>query len=93
MSEQQYTTVLTFIEDPGHAWLKIPRSHLNGLGIAGDITPYSYQKGNIIYLEEDLDWGIYMNARKEQGWSDVTYTREYHEVWIGRQQYDSYREI
>ncbi len=89
----QDTTTLKFIEDPGHSWLVVPRSHLNGLGIARNISSYSYQNKNTIYLEEDLDWSTYINARKEQGWSEVTYTREYHERWVGREWYPSYREI
>lgn len=92
MESMEAATILTFIEDPGHAWLKVPRSHLNKLGISGDITPYSYMSGNTIYLEEDLDWSTYMNARKEQGWSPVEYRREYHERWVGRDRYPGYQE-
>ena len=87
----QDTTVLTFVEDARHGWLQVPRSHLNGLGIAEEITPYSYQNRNTIYLEEDLDMGTYLNARRAQGWSDVEMVREYHESWIGRDRYPSYR--
>jgi hypothetical protein len=59
---------LTFYSDPGHAWLKAPRSYLNTLGIAGEITEYSYQKGEYVYLEEDLDASTFLNAARSCGW-------------------------
>ena len=44
-----------FFHDPGHAWVKVPRKMLGELGIMDKITPYSYQRGEFVYLEEDCD--------------------------------------
>ena len=41
--------------DPGHAWCKVPRSLLVKYGIADKVSPYSYQRGDSVYLEEDCD--------------------------------------
>lgn len=44
-----------FISDPGHGWVKVPLVLLETLGIAGEITDYSYRHMDNAYLEEDLD--------------------------------------
>lgn len=62
---------LNFISDPGHGWLVVDRKHVVELGIAPEISPYSYQKGDIAYLEEDCDAGLYLQALKAKG---ITYT-------------------
>lgn len=54
MSKEKTFTV-TVYSDPGHAWAKVKRIVLHNLGIANDITPYSYQRGEYVYLEEDCD--------------------------------------
>lgn len=46
--------------DPGHGWAKVPRKLLHKLGIAEQITPYSYQRGEWVYLEEDCDLSLFM---------------------------------
>lgn len=45
----------TFFSDPGHGWVKVPLALIKELGIARDITQYSYIKGDWVYLEEDCD--------------------------------------
>ena len=59
--------VYTFFDDPGHAWLEIPLSHLAELGIERDISSYSFQRGAMVYLEEDCDAGKFMNAARAAG--------------------------
>lgn len=54
MSKEKTFTVICY-SDPGHSWAKVKRSVLHNLGIANDITPYSYQRGEYVYLEEDCD--------------------------------------
>uniref|UniRef100_E6QCG2 DNA primase TraC n=1 Tax=mine drainage metagenome TaxID=410659 RepID=E6QCG2_9ZZZZ len=66
-----------FHSDAGHGWLEVPKSDLKTLGIAGDITPYSYQKGNKAYLEEDKDATTFLTALekatgKDLRWEDVS---------------------
>lgn len=41
--------------DPGHSWVKVKRSVLHRLGIAYKVSPYSYQRNDYVYLEEDCD--------------------------------------
>tara|TARA_R110000751_G_scaffold2075_4_gene11206 strand:- start:7554 stop:7808 length:255 start_codon:yes stop_codon:yes gene_type:complete len=48
--------------DPGHAWLEVSLRDLNNAGIyASHISPYSYRDGNIFYLEEDCDAGLFIS--------------------------------
>jgi len=47
--------VYVFHTDPGHGWLAVRKSELLELGILQSITPYSYMKGDTVYLEEDCD--------------------------------------
>jgi hypothetical protein len=53
-----------FISDPGHGWLAVPSATIRKLGIAQDITPYSYvsDSGKTVYCEEDYDAGIVVEA-------------------------------
>ena len=57
----------TFISDPGHGWLVVDRKILEELGIANDITGYSYQEDGIVYLEEDCDYSTLCYAWIKSG--------------------------
>jgi len=59
--------IYKFIEDPGHGWLEVPRQEIDSLGIATKITPYSYQKGDMVYLEEDCDMSTFYLAKQDRG--------------------------
>lgn len=54
----------TFVmhEDAGHGWLAVPRALLKLLQIEDKISGYSYQRGDTVYLEEDLDAGTFVSA-------------------------------
>jgi hypothetical protein len=54
--------MFTFYADPGHGWLKVPRPLLKDLGIAGQISRFSYQNSGAVYLEEDCDAGLFKDA-------------------------------
>lgn len=54
MSKEKTFTIIVY-SDPGHAWGKVKRSVLHNLGIANNISSYSYQRGEYVYLEEDCD--------------------------------------
>jgi hypothetical protein len=58
---------LTFYSDPGHGWLEVPRSLLHELDIADKITPYSYQRGEDVFLEEDCDLSTFADAMEKAG--------------------------
>jgi hypothetical protein len=53
---------MKFFSDPGHGWLRIKRSRLQELGIEEKISGHSYQQGEHVYLEEDMDMSTYLNA-------------------------------
>ena len=56
-----------FHADPGHGWLEVKRFELIRLDILDKISPYSYQKGDTVYLEEDCDAGVFLKAKKLAG--------------------------
>ena len=56
------STTLTFIEDPGHGWLRVPLADVAALGIQDEITAYSFIDNDYAFLEEDCDYGTFMNA-------------------------------
>ena len=61
------TMKIKFYADPGHGWAAVKRKVLYDLGIAGQVTYYSYEKGNTVYLEEDHDLGLLIQALKDRG--------------------------
>ena len=61
------TITIIKYNDPGHGWYKVKRSLLTKLGIAGQITTYSYQRKDNVYLEEDCDATILFRALGLQG--------------------------
>jgi len=66
---------LRFIYDPGHGWLEVPLTDtlLSGL----QISTYSYiSKTGFVYLEEDCDMALYMDAADRAGVT-VTITETY----------------
>lgn len=58
---------LNVYADPGHAWAKVSISLLLKLGIADQISGYSYRRGAFAFLEEDCDLGLFVNAMKQTG--------------------------
>lgn len=66
---------LVFVADPGHGWLEVPNEDIKALGIARRISSYSYMTTRASFLEEDLDYGVFMEAAKAKGWDIKTKTR------------------
>jgi hypothetical protein len=62
------TRTLDYYTDPAHGWLAVDRADLDRLDITRRISPYSYQQNDKVYLEEDLDMMIFMEAAKDHGW-------------------------
>jgi len=56
-----------FHSDSGHAWLAVKRAELIKLGILNQISSCSYQKGGTVYLEEDCDAGVFIEAKQKIG--------------------------
>jgi hypothetical protein len=67
-----------FITDPGHGWLEVPRAELDALGIANKISRYSYQRADLVYLEEDCDFAHFAAAKAAAG-QPVKYAEVYQE--------------
>ena len=63
--------IITIYSDAGHAWAKVKKQFLVKLGIAKDISHYSYQRGDYAYLEEDCDLTTLCKALDANG---ITYT-------------------
>jgi hypothetical protein len=61
------STHLTFISDPCHGWLRVPLADIAALGIEKTITEYSFIDGRFAYLEEDCDFGRFIEACETQG--------------------------
>lgn len=75
------------LEDPGHAWLEVPVTELERLGIAGDISSFSYlsSDGKTAYLEEDCDLSTFCRAK---GWTpanaETHWTEQHHNTGFVR---------
>lgn len=63
------TLTLTYHQDPGHGWIEIPRTLARQvLGSAySRISPCSYRRGNQLFLEEDCDAPLLLNAARAAG--------------------------
>jgi len=55
-----------FYSDAGHGWLQVPTKLIKKLGIANKISQCSYvsPSGATVYLEEDCDAGLFIDALK-----------------------------
>ena len=62
MFQKEKLITLRYYADPGHGWVAVKRRMLEDLGITDQITPYSFQKGKTVYLEEDQDLGTLLTA-------------------------------
>ena len=72
--------MFTFHADPGHAWLQVPRKMLTDLGIAAEISGYSYQSGPHVYLEEDMDFSTFARAYIKEHGKPPEFEEAYREV-------------
>jgi hypothetical protein len=57
--------------DGGHSWLAVKRQLLINLNILDKISSCSYQRGGTVYLEEDIDAGIFIDAYLDKEWSGI----------------------
>lgn len=83
--------IYTFYEDPGHGWLEVQTAELVELGIAGDITPYSYLKGDLAYLEEDCDLSTFIRAKEAR--NQVVFYRRVHQENTPIRYFESYQKV
>ena len=52
------TFTIIVYNDPSHAWGKVKRKVLDNLGLTQEISSYSYQYKDNVYLEEDADLSL-----------------------------------
>ena len=51
----------TFYADAGHGWLAVKIADIKTIGLAvREFSPYSYRNGKTLYLEEDMDAGVFI---------------------------------
>lgn len=64
-----FVPTLRFVSDPGHGWLAVPRRLVEQAGVERDVSSFSYQSadGKTVYLEEDCDASLFMDAAAKQG--------------------------
>jgi hypothetical protein len=60
------TFTVIIYSDPGHSWAKCRREVLSNLGIANKVSAYSYQRNDYVYLEEDCDYPLLVEALKQR---------------------------
>ena len=56
-----------FHSDTEHGWLAVKRKEIETLGLTDQISIFSYAKGSTVYLEEDVDLGLYKAAVEASG--------------------------
>lgn len=73
-------TAYKFYSDPGHGWLAVSIKNFFAVGAKlEDVSNYSYVRGKTLYLEEDCDAAIFINAfQKKMGHAPV-FVEKYHE--------------
>ena len=55
-----------FHHDSGHGWLQVPERLLKELGIEHFISRFSYKKDDQVWLEEDMDASLFIEAFKSE---------------------------
>ena len=75
---------LNFISDPGHGWLEVPIPVFKASGAVASRYSYYSEKRNCVYLEEDWDAFLFMEAVK--GTLEITVTDEHieHDCFVRR---------
>jgi hypothetical protein len=53
--------------DSQHGWMAVKRKTVQEIIGLNNVSCYSYQKGNTVYLEEDRDLTNFINAIREKG--------------------------
>ena len=79
----------TAYTDSGHGWARVPRKLLVELGIADKITPFSFQRGEFVYLEEDCDLSTFVDAYRATG-KDIKFKSLYTHKRSKIRSYDHY---
>ena len=82
--------IIKVYNDRGHGWGAVKRSLLFELGLLNRISSYSYQKGNTVYLEEDVDLNLVTQRLVKLG-ADFTFIEKYTDRRSPIRSYDYFR--
>lgn len=85
------TITIKFYSDPGHGWGAVKRKLLIDSGVAEQISTYSYQKGDTVYLEEDCDLPKFASAMLYQKGIRVEYNDKYTDRRSAIRNYESFK--
>jgi len=82
--------IIKVYNDRGHGWGAVKRGLLFELGLLNRISSYSYQRGNTVYLEEDLDLGLLIQRLVKLG-VYFTFIEKYTDKLSPIRSYDYFR--
>jgi hypothetical protein len=71
---------ITFFNDGGHGWYAVKRKRLESMGLLDKISPYSYQRGQTVYLEEDADATLFFDKLSEEERKIITTKSSYRNI-------------
>lgn len=76
----------TFHTDAGHGWLEVTTRQLKEVGLTpGDFSAYSYQRRDVLYLEEDVDASVFLRTwEAHKGPVRFVERHSNHDHWIRR---------
>ena len=63
------TIKIKYYHDAGHGWLAVKRNLLRESGLEKEISAFSYQKGQTVYLEKDCDAYKFVKAMEAKGYA------------------------
>lgn len=70
----------TFFKDGGHGWLRVPHMVIEDLDMGSEsFSGYSYVDHEYMYLEEDVDYALFINAYLAKYGAEPTYKYHYEE--------------
>lgn len=53
--EKDLKMKFNYYRDAGHGWVAVKRSFLEKFDVLDQVSKYSYQRGKMVYLEQDCD--------------------------------------
>jgi hypothetical protein len=78
---------LDYVQDPGHGWIGADINQLRQYGLTDKVSRYSYQDGDLVWLEEDCDAPLFVAALNRAGVQfRIVETHTRGDAWIRRLQ-------
>ena len=63
------TLKVKYYHDPGHGWVAVKRRLVIESGLENEISGFSYQNGQTVYLEEDEDAYKFVKTMEAKGFT------------------------